>query len=173
MSRDGYNGFESDDIERSSRIQSTALRNGSLPRVWECSACGVSGDTPGEIISHLEDYSNPVDAAIWLCYRCHTVLHLRDEHPDGWDHYREVIGRGGQYPKTRSYLRVVADLVNPPFLVKPPTGNRKETILDRIASGEFTDMSTREDVRDRLEAMRENGIRGLLALKDGAQESLF
>lgn len=71
-----YNGFSGPERELVGRVQTAAIRAGTLVLPAVCVACGA---TPGEggIIAHLEDYTRPLEAVIPVCSACHHVIHGR------------------------------------------------------------------------------------------------
>ena len=171
--RGDYNGFTEEDQTRGGRVQSTAFGNGMLQRVWECEACGAKGSEPGEIIAHLEDYTEPIDGAIWLCYRCHTVLHDRFNNPNRWNEYRKQIREGMQYPLTKSRSEALSGHMNPPLFVLATKGeSRSRTILDDIHDGLLLPPYTPEEQRSKMDEIHRLGIR-YFKDRESKQESLF
>lgn len=169
MARGNYNNFTPEDQKRGGQIQTVAFSNGMLVREWTCRACLVEGKVPGDIIAHLEDYTEPIDGAIWLCYRCHTVLHMRFEHQKSWDEYRRQIREGRQYKFTKSRRLVIEDFLGNqlylPPIVNPP---RESTILDEIEDGlHLPDQSI---LREKMDRIHREGIK---FFKNRQQESLF
>lgn len=169
MARGNYNGFTPEDQKRGGQIQTTAYGNGMLVRKWECRSCRVKGKVPGDIIAHLEDYSDPIEGAIWLCYRCHTVLHARFDHPKGWDAYRTHIRMGTQWPLVNSYARVLEMHCKRIPHQLPPLVNPKRvsTILDEIEEGL---LYPDEAAHDRMKQIHEMGIK---FFRQPPQDSLF
>lgn len=158
MSRGDYNGFSEADQNRGGQIQTTAYGNGALVRQWWCEACLVQGCKPGDIIPHLEDYSRPIEKVIWLCYRCHTMLHARFDHPDEWDKYRTEIASGLVFPQTRSYRQVLSEAETGRFQFRPASGPARErTVLDDIHEGLLLPEGTTEEVRARMDDLHKNG----------------
>lgn len=140
-----------------------------LVREWKCWACLIEGKVPGDIIAHLEDYSNPIDGAIWLCYRCHTVLHARFDKKHGWDSYREQVRNGIQWPLIKSYHRVLEEHYynDRMWLPKPVNKPRQSTILDEIDSGA---LYPEPEAYERMKQIHEQGFK---FFKNKEQESLF
>lgn len=161
MARGNYNGFTPEDQRRGGQLQTTAYGNGMLVREWTCWGCLVEGQEPGDIIAHLEDYTNPIDGAIWLCYRCHTILHARFDHPEAWDRYRAAIRDGHQWPLTRGYQRVMGQHCYGQSLPVglPVNPARGETILDQIEDGLYLPPGDADEVRKRMDLIHALGIK--------------
>lgn len=169
MARGEYNGFSIEDQSRGGQLQTTGYNNGMLVRQWECVACLVHGNKPGDIIAHLEDYSEPFDGAIWLCYRCHTMLHARFDHHDAWIEYISNIRDGYQWPLAFSYHAVLDNHVRSRSLGSSVRRNeqRSHTILDRIESGELV---PGPEAYQHMKLIHEKGIK---YFKERDQASLF
>ena len=135
-----YNGFTEEERAKGGAVQTWAYDKGYLKRPLNCSACGVYGETPGEIIAHLEDYTEPIVGSIFLCYRCHTMVHLRFSFPEYWDCYRQYVRNGWHWPLTKSRAVVKEDhctmkLDQTYGAVK--SSPKEYTVLDQIDSGEL------------------------------------
>lgn len=171
MPRGNYNGFTPEDQKRGGQLQTTGYGNGMLVRQWECEACTIIGKVPGDIIAHLEDYSDPFDGAIWLCYRCHTMLHARFNNPKDWDSYRNLVAAGYTYPLAKSYHRVLSDHRAPQSLsvywARRPSPPRERTILDDIHDGVLLPGA---ESYERMRLIHEMGIK---FFRRSPQKSLF
>jgi hypothetical protein len=132
-----YNGFTNDERVKGGRIQTWAYKRGFLVRPLHCSACKIYGDVPGQIIAHLEDYTEPIKGAIFLCVRCHTMVHLREANQGQWDSYRAAIRDGWNWPLARGRWTVIADHVDLNGSSRPTRDSLPvdSTILDEIHDG--------------------------------------
>lgn len=131
-----YNGFTNDERVKGGRIQTWAYKREFLVRPLHCSACKVFGDVPGQIIAHLEDYTEPIKGAIFLCVRCHTMVHLRAAHPEEWDTYRASVRAGLQWPLARGRWTVISDNIDMKGTDPTQASFQVEsTILDEIHDG--------------------------------------
>ena len=75
-----------------------AIKEGRLMplKLSECFWCGQS---KGIKHYHCEDYDNPVEDAICLCWRCHMIWHSRFRKPEATFKYiYEVMVLKKQYP---------------------------------------------------------------------------
>lgn len=156
MSRGDYNGFTEEDQARGGQLQTTGFNNGMLVRKWECEACLISGVSPGDIIAHLEDYTEPFDAVIWLCYRCHTILHARFDYTDLWKEYRSALRNGFCWGLTRSYGESLRTLSQKAQTQRSP---REETVLDLIEAGRFHPPYSEKELRSKMDKIHKEGIR--------------
>jgi hypothetical protein len=134
-----YNGFTGEERNKGGRIQTWAYKRGFLVRPLNCTACGVYGDVPGEIIAHLEDYSEPITGAIFLCVRCHSMVHLRFSYLSAWNDYRAAVSSGAHWPLARNKWTVVdahcrdrLPMLGDGRVQGPPKGR---TVLDDIHDG--------------------------------------
>lgn len=153
-----YNGFTEEERAKGGAIQTWAYDKGYLKRPLECSACGIQGEIPGEIIAHLEDYTEPITGSIFLCYRCHTMVHLRYVYPEYWDGYRAYIRQGWAWPLTRSRTVVKEDHCTMKLdqTYDAKKGEAKErTVLDQIHDGELHP-GPREEWSEKMAMIMEN-----------------
>lgn len=132
-----YNGFTNAERVKGGRVQTWAYKREFLVRPLHCSACKVYGDTPGEIIAHLEDYTEPIKGAIFLCVRCHTMVHLRNAHLQEWNVYRSAVRSGWQWPLARGRWTVISDNIdsNGGTTARLDSVPAQSTILDEIHEG--------------------------------------
>jgi len=136
-----YNGFTGAERHKGGNIQTWAYKKGYLKRPLNCEACHVYGDVPGEIVAHLEDYTEPIKGSIFLCYRCHRMVHIRHQYPEAWYDYRKKVGGGFHWPlATNKPGQVVHDhcdnRLKGIFDAGAVSGYaRGETVLDRIDDG--------------------------------------
>lgn len=152
MAKKSYNGYSVEDRHVSARLFKKDMQAKVFPNPKKpfCEACLIR---EGQLESHREDYSlaGPL-GLITLCYRCHRVLHMRDNHLSAWEAYRAALRRGAQWHATRSFGIVMAQNVNgriPGSLVNAP---RERTILDDIHDGLY--LADPLEVRQaRLEAL--------------------
>jgi hypothetical protein len=87
-----------------------AKRNASTPLINKAIADGIllpltdaeckwCGQTEGIRHYHCEDYDNPVEDSVCLCWRCHMVWHSRFRAPSAaFKYVYEVTMMGKQYP---------------------------------------------------------------------------
>ena len=87
-----YNGFSPEDRDRLSRPQYSAFRSGKVQRPVACLACGLDD---GRILTHLEDYTMPLDF-LPLCYGCHKALHERFRFPAMFEAWTIMVANGWQ-----------------------------------------------------------------------------
>lgn len=137
MAKKAYNGFSVDDRHVSARLFKLDMRNGVFPdpKKSACEACLID---MGQLESHREDYSLAgAEGLLTLCYRCHRVLHMRDNNPGAWDAYRGAVRRGFQWAATRDFSRVIAENIKGRVLPSkhPLNVARERTILDDIHDG--------------------------------------
>ena len=168
-----YYGFTNEERVKGGRIQTWAYKVGHLVRPENCTACLAYGPTPGEIIAHLEDYTEPIAGAIFLCLRCHTMVHLRFENQTAWDRYRKAIREGYSWPLARSRWTVIADHVKEQQTLfptrRPVNPERPSTILDEI-NDNMHHPGPREAWEEKMERIM-NGERAYEIPSD--QEKLF
>lgn len=76
-----YNGFTTAQRNRVQPIIDAAIARGEIVRSRTCAICG---SVPRQIVTHLEDYSDPL-SFIPVCRSCHSHIHLRFwRGPDWW-----------------------------------------------------------------------------------------
>lgn len=76
-----YNGFTPAQRNRVQPIIDGAIARGEIERSRMCAICGA---VPRQIVTHLEDYSDPL-SFIPVCRSCHSHIHLRFwRGPDWW-----------------------------------------------------------------------------------------
>lgn len=137
MAKKPYNGYSVQDRNVSARLFKRDMKNGLFPNPKKafCEACLL---TRGQLESHREDYSlcGP-EGLVTLCYRCHRVLHMRDNNPVAWNAYRGAIRRGFQWQATRAFGKVMAENIKGRILPSehPVNQPRERTILDDIHDG--------------------------------------
>ena len=78
-----YNGFDHDQRMAVVPIQQRAIRDGTLTAPPQCEGCGAHA----ALVPHLEDYTRPIDGAIWVCRECHTAIHTRHRSTLQWEDY--------------------------------------------------------------------------------------
>lgn len=155
MARKPYGEFSVIDRHISSRLYRLDVRRGFLPAAVKeiCEACLQSD---GQIENHREDYSRcDATGLIILCYRCHRILHMRDNNPEAWDDYREAVRRGYQWHATRNFGIVIGQNMKGRTLPDRRTNApRERTVLDDVNDGVY--LSDPPDVRAaRMAAMYE------------------
>lgn len=89
-----YNGWSVQERNRSARLHAEAYGGGREPRPTICIACG---QTQGRIDSHMEDYDDPWDGIMPLCYLCHLMVHCRQTNPYAFERYRRLILDGWRF----------------------------------------------------------------------------
>lgn len=76
-----YNGFTPVQRNRVQPIIDAAIARREIERSRMCAICG---SVPRQIVTHLEDYSDPLNF-IPVCRSCHSHIHLRFwRGPDWW-----------------------------------------------------------------------------------------
>lgn len=155
-----YNGFTEEERAKGGAIQTWAYGKGYLVRAERCEACNVKGQEPADIVAHLEDYTEPITGSIFLCYRCHKMLHLRFRFPEAWSQYRDKVREGSYWPLATNNPRVVMrDHVTPKLDGMSPEGERGEsknrTVLDDIDDG-VLHPGPRERWTDKMQSIMDN-----------------
>lgn len=137
MARKPYGEFSVEDRHVSARLFKLDMKAGLFPNPKQ-DACEACLQSEGQLDSHREDYSlcGP-EGLVTLCYRCHRVLHMRDNHPVAWDAYRGAIRRGFRWEATRGFGKMLAENINGRILPSklPINAPRGRTILDDIHDG--------------------------------------
>jgi len=90
-----YNGFSSEQRTKAQGWLNRQWRAGSLDKPTLCCACGQD---KGVIDAHAEDYSEPFAKGktdgFHLCFRCHMMVHCRDNNKDAWKRYKAALTAG-------------------------------------------------------------------------------
>jgi hypothetical protein len=168
----GYNGFTGPERKKGGALQTWAYSRGYLVRPENCTACRIRGVVPGEIIAHLEDYTEPIKGAIFLCYRCHRMVHLRAEWPEDWLDYITAVRNGYAWPLTRSRREVASQhlgTLDPLMNARKLNRRRDRTVLDDIHEG-LLHPGPRSEWGDRMELIMQ-GKRAFWV--PGSQDRLF
>jgi hypothetical protein len=99
-----YNGFTPYQRQQHHDWLKAAIKMGVVPEPKVCAACSQER---GKIEYHAEDYNWKFIPGIVLCYRCHTMVHLRDSHPEFWAEYRQAIREGARFAPALSFGEVL------------------------------------------------------------------
>ncbi len=130
-----YNGFTP--WQRTKALNWSNAEKAAGRRPAKPSACECCGQKKGVLDFHSEDYSEPFGPHIsqyQLCFRCHMVLHCRQNNPAAFKFYREAIYAGCQWPgvPARDFEFIKRDHLRSPYSAPGPTQPPGNTKLDQI-----------------------------------------
>lgn len=92
-----YNGFNHYHRMKGGRIIEDAVRAGKVEPPSKCCRCG---QTKGEILYHVEDYTPDkiLDNLEPTCRRCHGYIHRVSRPAEKQNEYWDAIARGVKFP---------------------------------------------------------------------------